>query len=109
MRELYAGRLSVLSKAVQEYLSGIVEVRNHHCGLYTAAMLKNGMRSADAETLATEAGVETLSLDRFTLSAPDPRGLLLGFAAFNGLEIRDGVRKLAWALESARWTNYTRS
>ena len=31
MRELYAGRLSVLSKAVQEYLSGIVEVRNHHC------------------------------------------------------------------------------
>jgi len=102
MRELYAGRLSVLSKAVQEYLSGIVEVRNHHCGLYTAAMLKNGMRSADAETLATEAGVETLSLDRFTFSAPDPRGLLLGFAAFNGLEIRDGVRKLAWALESAR-------
>ena len=102
MRELYAGRLSVLSKAVQEYLSGIVEVRNHHCGLYAAAILKNGMRSADAETLATEAGVETLSLDRFTFAAPDPRGLLLGFAAFNGLEIRDGVRRLARALESAR-------
>jgi len=67
------------------------------------------MRSADAETLATEAGVETLSLDRFTFSAPDPRGLLLGFAAFNGLEIRDGVRRLAQTLESARWTNYTRS
>ena len=102
MRELYAGRLSVLSKAVQEYLSGIVEVRNHHCGLYTAAMLKNGMRSADAETLATEAGVETLSLDRFTFSAPDPRGLLLGFAAFNGVEMRDGVRRLAQALKRAR-------
>ena len=102
MRELYAGRLSVLHKAVQEYLSGIVEVRNDHCGLYTAAMLKNGMSSADAETLATEAGVDALSLDRFTFSAPDPRGLLLGFAAFNGIELRDGVRRLARALESAR-------
>ena len=102
MRELYAGRLAVLSKAVQEYLPGILEVRNHHCGLYTAAMLHNGMRSADAEDLAGEAGIEALSLDRFTFSAPDPDGLLLGVAAFNGLEMRDGVRRLARALERAR-------
>jgi GntR family transcriptional regulator/MocR family aminotransferase len=102
MRDLYAGRRSVLNKSVQEYLSGIVEVPNHPCGLYTAATLKNGMSSAEAETLAVEAGIEALSLDRFTFSAPDPRGLLLGFAAFNALELRDGVRKLAKALQSPR-------
>lgn len=98
MRELYAGRLSVLNRAVKEYLSGVVEVRNHPCGLYTAAALTNGMNSADAETLAAAAGIEAISLDRYTFSAPDPCALLLGFAAFNGLELRDGVRRLARAL-----------
>jgi GntR family transcriptional regulator/MocR family aminotransferase len=59
----------------------------------------NGMGSAEAETLIGAAGIEALSLDRYTFSVPDPRGLLLGFAAFNGLELRDGVRRLARALE----------
>jgi len=99
MRDLYAGRLAVLSKAVREYLSGVIEIRNNPCGLYTVAALMNGMGSAEAETLIGAAGIEALALDRYTFSVPDPRGLLLGFAAFNGLELRDGVRRLARALE----------
>jgi GntR family transcriptional regulator/MocR family aminotransferase len=67
-------------------------------GLYTAAFLENGMCSHDAERAASAHGVETLSLDRYTVEAPDPKGLLLGFAGFNAESIRDGVRKLAKAL-----------
>jgi hypothetical protein len=56
------------------------------------------MPSDDAERRATAQGVETLSLDRYTVEAADPRGLLLGFAGFNESSIKDGVRKLARAL-----------
>ncbi|HEY4089383.1 MAG TPA: PLP-dependent aminotransferase family protein [Bryobacteraceae bacterium] len=96
-REVYAGRLASLLEAGQRYLRGAVTMRPIQSGLYTAAFLENGMCSDDAERRATAHGVETLSLDRYTVEAADPRGLLLGFAGFNESLIRDGVRKLARA------------
>jgi GntR family transcriptional regulator/MocR family aminotransferase len=98
MREIYALRYAALLEAARKHLGGVLEVRNVHCGLYTAAHLLNRMSSSEAETAASAAGVETLSLDRFTLAAADPRGLLLGFAAFREAAIREGVRRLASAL-----------
>ncbi|HEY3454705.1 MAG TPA: PLP-dependent aminotransferase family protein [Bryobacteraceae bacterium] len=98
MREIYSARYAALREAAQKHLAGVLEVRNVHCGLYTAAHLKNGMSSSEAEKAASAAGVETLSLDRCTLAAADPKGLLLGFASFNEAAIREGVRKLARAL-----------
>jgi GntR family transcriptional regulator/MocR family aminotransferase len=97
MREIYSCRHAALIEAARKYLAGVLEVQNVHCGLYTAAHLKNSMSSGDAEKAAFAAGVETLSLDRYTLSASDPRGLLLGFASFNEAAIRDGMRRLARA------------
>jgi GntR family transcriptional regulator/MocR family aminotransferase len=98
MREIYAARHSALIQAAERYLSGALEVRGVHCGLYTGARLVNGLSSDDAEKLASARGVETLSMNRYTLAAPDPKGLLLGFASFNETSIREGVRKLAKAL-----------
>ena len=57
------------------------------------------MTSRDAETAATEHGVEVLALDRYTSRRPDPKGLLLGFAPFDEVTIRDGLTRLAAALE----------
>jgi GntR family transcriptional regulator/MocR family aminotransferase len=97
MREIYASRHAALIEASRRYLAGVLDVQNVHCGLYTAAYLKNAMSSAEAEKAALTAGVDTLSLDRFTLSVPDPKGLLLGFSSFNGSAIREGARCLARA------------
>ena len=97
MREIYASRHAALIEASRKYLAGVLDVKNVHCGLYTAAYLKNAMSSGEAETAALTAGVDTLSLDRFTLSVPDPKGLLLGFASFNETAIREGTRRLARA------------
>lgn len=98
MREVYAARHATLLESSRKYLAGALEVQAVHCGLYTAAFLKNEMDSSQAETAALAAGVSVLSLDRCTLSAPDPRGLLLGFASFRESEIQQGVRTLARAL-----------
>ena len=98
MRDLYASRLAALIDAGEYYLKGAVEISSVKAGLYTAAFLRNHMSSQDAEKAAASKGIEVLALDRFTLKRRDPKGMLLGFAAFDEATIRHGVERLATAL-----------
>jgi GntR family transcriptional regulator/MocR family aminotransferase len=98
MRNLYAGRLAALIEGGKQHLSGLLELSNVRAGLYTIGYLKNGMASRQAETLAAAQGIEVLAADRYTLRRPDPKALVLGFAAFDGTEIRQGLVRLAKAL-----------
>jgi GntR family transcriptional regulator/MocR family aminotransferase len=100
MRTLYATRLEALKHEGQRYLSGLLEVANTKAGLYAPAFLKSGLTSRQAEAKAAAYGIETRALDRFTLQRPDPKGLLLGFAAFDEKIIRQGVMQLATALSA---------
>ena len=97
MRELYAGRLATLLEGGQRHLKGLLEISNIQAGLYTVGFLKNGMTSREAETAAAAHDVEAIALDRYTLKRPDPKGVLLGFAAFDEATIRDGLDRLAAA------------
>ncbi len=98
MRGLYAERLEALVEYGRRYLKGALEISNSKAGLYTVAFLRNGMSSRLAESLAAAQGIETRALDRFTLRRSDPKGLLLGFAAFDEKAIRTGVIQLANAI-----------
>jgi GntR family transcriptional regulator/MocR family aminotransferase len=97
MRELYASRLGALRTYTERYLSGAIETPPIEAGLNTPVYLRNGMSSKQAHARATAVDVETMPLDRFALHRRDLKGLLLGFAAFNEHEIRDGVTRLARA------------
>jgi GntR family transcriptional regulator / MocR family aminotransferase len=99
MRDLYASRLAALLAGGRQYLKGLLEISDVQAGLYTAAFLENGMTSRQAETAAASRGVEATALDRFTLKRPDPKGVLLGFAAFDEIAIRKGLVQLAAALD----------
>jgi GntR family transcriptional regulator / MocR family aminotransferase len=98
MRDLYSSRLSALIDAGKRSLSGLLEISDVRAGLYTAAFLKNGMTSWQAEEAAEAAGVEAIAIDRYSLDRPDPRGVVLGFATFNEAEIRAGVSRLGQCL-----------
>jgi len=98
MRDLYASRLAALIDGGKRYLKGLLEISDVRAGLYTAAFLKNGMTSRQAEKAAAKRDIEAVALDRYTLRSPDPKGLLLGFAAFDETAIRAGLIKLAAAL-----------
>lgn len=100
MRDLYGNRLARLIEESNRYLGGLLHISGVRAGLYTAGLLRNGMSSREAEKAAVAKGVEVLALDRFTIQRLDPKGLLLGFAAFDESAIRAGVTKLADALES---------
>jgi GntR family transcriptional regulator / MocR family aminotransferase len=98
MRNLYAGRLAALIEGSKRHLSGLLELSNVRAGLYTIGYLKNGMPSRRAEKLAADQGIEVLAVDRYTLRRPDPKALLLGFAAYDETVIRHELARLAKAL-----------
>jgi GntR family transcriptional regulator/MocR family aminotransferase len=98
MRDLYASRLAALIDGGKRYLKGLLEISGVRAGLYTAAFLKNGMTSREAEKAAAAHGIEIIAIDRYTLKSPDPKGALLGFGAFNEAAIRAGLIKLAAGL-----------
>ncbi len=99
MRDLYAGRLAALQEAARKSLAGLLEISPIQAGLSTAAFLRNGMTSREAESAATAHQVETMGLDRFALRRTGVHGLLLGFGAFDERQIRRAVTNLAAALE----------
>ncbi len=98
MRDLYASRLGVLIEEGRRYLKGLLQISDVTAGLYTAAFLKNGMTSLEAEKAAAAHDIEAIAMDRYTLNSSDPKGVLLGFAAFDEAAIRAGLIKLASAL-----------
>lgn len=98
MRDLYASRLEALIDGGNKYLGGLLEISNVRAGLYTVGFLRNGMTSRQAEKAAAARGVEAIGIDRYTLKAPDPNGLLLGFAAHTETAIRRALARLSAAL-----------
>lgn len=98
MRNLYAERLATLMEGARRHLGGLLEISNVRAGLYTIGYLKNEMTSRQAEQLAAAQGIEVLAVDRCTLKGPDPKALLLGFGGFDELAIRQGLTRLAKAL-----------
>jgi GntR family transcriptional regulator / MocR family aminotransferase len=80
-------------------MRGLLRISDVRAGLYTVGFLENGMGSRQAEKAAATSGIDIVALDRYVLKRPDPKGVLMGFAAFDETEIRRGVIQLAAALD----------
>jgi GntR family transcriptional regulator/MocR family aminotransferase len=99
MRNLYSSRLAALLDGGHQCLRGLLKISDVRAGLYTVGFLENGMSSRQAEKAAATRGVEVVALDRYVLKRPDPKGVLMGFAAFDETEIRRALLQLAAALD----------
>ena len=102
MRQIYAGRLSVLMESARKRLTGLLEISDVEAGLQTAAFLRDGIDAEAATRAAAARGVEVTPLSRHSRGARVREGLQLGFAAVDEAEIRRGVRELGIALEDVR-------
>lgn len=98
MRGLYAARQSALLEAASQELGGSLEISPSQAGMHLVGRLPEGVCDRDAALAAVERGVEVQPLSAFSLRSKTRAGLVLGYAAFDEREIRDGVRKLAAAL-----------
>jgi GntR family transcriptional regulator/MocR family aminotransferase len=99
MREIYASRLAVLREAVQRKLAGALRIPEVEAGVHTVGYLSNGIRAEAVARTAARDNVEVIPLEAFTLKAPVPEGLLLGFGAVDDRELRRGVDVLAATIE----------
>jgi GntR family transcriptional regulator/MocR family aminotransferase len=102
MRELYAERLSVLAESARERLGGLLEIPPVEAGLRTVGWLQGGRSAERAAQAAAKHDVEVVPLGRYAWGRARRDGLVLGFAAVDGREIRRGVEQLARALEECR-------
>ncbi|HYN83870.1 MAG TPA: PLP-dependent aminotransferase family protein [Pyrinomonadaceae bacterium] len=100
MRTLYAERQAVMIEAAREHLGGLLEITPADAGLHLVGWLPEGADDRAASDAAAARGLQTQPLSAFGAREGDRRaGLVLGYAAFDEREIREGVTRLRAALE----------
>ncbi len=102
MRALYQHRHDTFIEAAQKELEGLIEVEPQDAGMHLVGWLPEGVDDAAASRRAIEHGVEAPPLSAYALERQPRGGLLLGFTATGTREIREGVRRLAQALQANR-------
>ena len=97
VRALCGERQQALLEAASEEIGSAMELAPDAAGLHMVGWLRTGASDEVAAAAALREGVDVAPLSRYSASA-QPRGaLLLGYAAFDESEIREGVRRLARA------------
>ncbi len=100
MRRVYAERHAALCEEAQRMLGGLLEIVPTESGLHTIGRLAKGISEHAATDAAAEKGVIVSPIARFSISPTKDNGLVLGFGAVGPREIKDGIAKLAPALET---------
>jgi GntR family transcriptional regulator/MocR family aminotransferase len=98
MRALYAERQAILIDAAARDLAGLLDLQPAATGMHLLGWLPAGVDDRVAAERAGACGVRVLPLSWLRIEPAERGGLLLGYAAANEREIRDGVRRLARAL-----------
>jgi GntR family transcriptional regulator / MocR family aminotransferase len=101
-RALYAERQAVLVDTAARLLAGALRVPPAEAGLHLVGWLPPGTDDRAASTAAAARSVEAAALSAFRMRPTGPGGLLLGYAGLSPREIRDGVDRLATALDRRR-------
>jgi GntR family transcriptional regulator/MocR family aminotransferase len=98
MRALYAERQALLVEAAARELRGLLEVKAADAGMHLMGWLPSGADDQAASARALAYGVFAHPVSPLYIGPPGRPGLLLGYAAVNAQEIRQGARQLATAL-----------
>jgi len=102
MRELYAERLGVLIKEVRAQLSGLLNISDVEAGLRTVGWLPQKISAERVAKAAANCDVEVVPISRYAFTRSRLNGLVLGFAAVDGHELKRGVQELARVLNDSR-------
>lgn len=107
MRALYAERQGLLVTAAKSELAGLLEVTPAAAGMHLIGWLSKGVNDKLASEKAARYGVEAAPLSAYSFALLPRGGLALGYTTVNAKQIKDGVRRLAQALEMQSCTAST--
>lgn len=101
-RKLYAERHAYFEKSAARHLAGLLDFLPDPAGTHRTALLapklKRRMNDLEAVRRARDAGIAVSALSQHYHAGPAKEGLLIGFAAFDEVQIEDGLRRLSRAL-----------
>ena len=95
MRKLYAERQHILFEAAGKYLKGIMELEHASSGMHLVGWLPDGISDIEFSAAAAKKGVRLAPVSDYAIRKPRRCGVLLGYAAFNKMQIVDAVKKIA--------------
>ena len=101
MRTLYQERQSVLLESIRGELGNLLDVHAPEGGMHIMGWLPQGKCDVAISRRAAAIGVFIRPLSSCSVGRLRRGGLLLGFAALNPKQIREGARKLALMLRQA--------
>jgi GntR family transcriptional regulator/MocR family aminotransferase len=102
MRALYAERQAILVEAAKGELAGLLEVHPAEAGMHLVGWLPAGMDDVEVSRCAAVHRVEVPPLSMYSMQPLERLGVLLGYTAVGETEIREGVQRLAKALNSLK-------
>ena len=108
MRRLYALRQEILIASIRQSAPTLLEIEGATGGMHLVAGLapELGPRIKDTDIVAAAAiiGLRVRALSSFYARTPTRQGLVLGYAAFDAAEIREGATGLAKAIAVCQQT-----
>ena len=99
MRKIYAERRAVFIEQFHKLLGARFTLQIADAGLHAVAWFRSEQDSAFLERVKPRVGVKISPLSAFCIEAKLPPALLLGFAAWTPVQIREGLTRLARVLE----------
>src|SRR6266581_3397460 len=105
MHTRYAERRAALIAALANELADMLEVHAPEAGMHLVGWLPPHIDDSTVAQQAATYGVEVIPVSVFRSEPTRRGGLVLGYAAVDEQEIRDGVRRLAMAIRSLRRPN----
>jgi GntR family transcriptional regulator/MocR family aminotransferase len=99
-RALYAARQAALLDAAQRELAGSIELHPAEAGMHLIGWLPEGVDDTEIAKRAARANLDTPALSSYALEPQRRGGLLLGYAAVDEADIRQGIQRLGRVLSS---------
>ncbi|MGA8443366.1 MAG: PLP-dependent aminotransferase family protein [Candidatus Sulfotelmatobacter sp.] len=99
---VYRERQEALVDAIRHYGSGLMETSVSGTGMYLVAWLNSGIDDRVAAQSAAKRGVDIIPLSAFCIKPLLPRGIVLGYSAYEPARIRSAVIRLCSALSDLK-------
>ncbi|HST50421.1 MAG TPA: PLP-dependent aminotransferase family protein [Pyrinomonadaceae bacterium] len=98
MRGMYEERQQILVEEARKNLKGMLEVAPAEAGMHIIGWLPRRISDREVSRRAAETELNLAPVSAYCINQKLRGGLLLGYAAYNGKQIRQGMKKLAQVL-----------
>lgn len=102
MRGIYEERQQILIEEIEKHLTGILEVPPSISGMHLVGWLSEGINDKEAVRKAREHDLQLAPLSAACLNSFSHNGFLLGYTAFDEVQIKNGVKKLKEVLSGLK-------